>query len=336
LKLEKRFTGCKKLISYLDTYNETPKEKKKKILDDLFLESDFCSWVKAYIIVPSSENLIYSTLLELDKKQVYREFPIFAEKIREGFNYALEIGSPLLLKKLNTIIFDDSTQLEKLVNRYLPDNTPLSVKLILTIDGFNTGMVRENTIFYSINRVNPETYDSIKLAHELHHIGVNYWFNNDPKWVKWFEVDDSPQKIVAEILRYVVSEGIANLMMSPNAVSHLNSSPQNEAHNERIKYLEKKYVKLLALTEEIVLIAFNQEMEKSRELYRKLSIDETGSGVPAGHYMSAMMFEEILKEHEDSVISEIICNPWRFFNIYNDLKNKSINFKQEFLQLFKT
>ena len=45
---------------------------------------------------------------------------------------------------------------------------------------------------------------------------------------------------------------------------------------------------------------------------------------------------EILKEHEDSVISEIVLNPWRFFDIYTGLESKSVNFKPEFLQLFKT
>ena len=215
MKLEKRFTGCRKLISYLATYKKDSKEEKENLLDALFQESDFRSWIKAYNTIPSYENLIYSTLLELDKKQVYPEFPIFAEKIREGLNCALESGSQLMMKKLNTLISDDSTQLEKLVHKYLPDNTPLSVKLIATIDGFNTGMVRGNVVFYSINSVNPKTFDSIKLAHELHHIGVNYWFNRNTKWVKWFEMDDSPQKIVAGLLRYVVSEGIANRLCLP-------------------------------------------------------------------------------------------------------------------------
>ena len=82
------------------------------------------------------------------------------------------------------------------------------------------------------------------------------------------------------------------------------------------------------------MLAFNQELEKSRKRYRKLSIDETGAGVPAGHYMSAMMFAEILKEYEASVISEIVLNPWKFFNIYTGLRDKSVNFKPEFLLLF--
>jgi hypothetical protein len=74
---------------------------------------------------------------------------------------------------------------------------------------------------------------------------------------------------------------------------------------------------------------------ESKKLYKELSIDGTGAGVPAGHYVTAMMFKEILGERDESVITEIIENPWSFFDIYNRLKRKSISFSDDFLSIFR-
>lgn len=324
-----------KLISYLTLNGDDSEENKRPLLKELFSDPDFCAWIQAYSMIPDIERLIYRTLLDLETEQSFPENETFNRKIRDGFLLAAELGSEEMLRKLVTVTSGQSKTLQERVNRYLPEGTPLSVSVVFTIDGYNTGMMRENLVYYSILRVDPVTYDPLKLAHEVHHVGVYQWFNQDPKWSKWFGMEGTPEKVAAELLRYVVSEGIANHLMSPKAVSLIEWSGElTRLHNERVQYLDNRYFKYLRMMQDTIFHAYNGELEKSRKLYRELSIDEIGSGVPAGHYASARMFKEILGARDESIINEIIENPWSFFEIYNRLNSKSIHFSDDFLSIF--
>lgn len=287
-------------------------------------------------MIPGVEDYIYCTLLDLETEPSFQEDNVFMRKIRDGFILAADLGSEVMLGKLDIVISGQSKTLEERVNRYLPDGTPLSVSVVFTIDGFNTGMIRDNIAYYSILRVNPDTYDPLKLAHEVHHIGVNYWFNRDLKWSKWFKMGGTPEKVSANLIRYVVSEGLANQLMSPNPVSFTGGSDElTKLHNDRVQYLDDKFVSYLRMMEDIVLHAFKGDLDMSEKLYKELSIDGTGAGIPAGHYASARMFREILEEHNESIITQIIENPWSCFDIYYGIQSKSFLFSDNFLSKFR-
>lgn len=335
MNLELRSSGCRKLVTYLANYGEVSEDEKRGFLDDLFLDPDFRSWIQAYSWIPSVEDLVYLTLLDLDNEHAFTEYEGFRKKILDGFLLANEIGYNEMLRKLEAVTSQDSSDLGKVVSEFLPEGTPLSVDVVFTVDGFNTGMMRDNLVYYSILRVDPETYDSSKLAHEVHHVGAYYWFTQDLKWSKWFGMEGTPERITAELLRYVVSEGVANQLLSPWAVTQIDRSDDVAMlHNNKIKHLDSSYLRYLQMMEDIVLLAFSGDQDRSRDLFRELSIDNTSSGIPAGHYASSRMLREILGEYDESIIIEIFKNPWSFFEIYSKLTCKSIYFSDEFLSLF--
>lgn len=335
MNLELRSSGCRTLVTYLTKYREDTEEERRALLDELFLNQDFRSWIQAYNWIPGVENIVYLTLLDMNTELDFPEHDRYRRKILDGFILATEIGYNEMLRKLDAVTSRDSKDLGNIVSDYLPEETPLSVDVVFTVDGFNTGMMRDNLVFYSILRVDPETYDSSKLAHEVHHIGTFYWFTQNLKWSRWFGMEGTPEKITAELLRYVVSEGVANQLLSPWAVTHTDRSDDvARDHNNRIDYLEDNYLGFLQMIEDIVSLAFTGHHDMSSNLLRELSIDDTSSGIPAGHYASARMFSEILGEYDESIIIEIIKNPWSFFEIYSKLNGKSISFSDEFLSIF--
>lgn len=332
MELELHHSGCMKLIRYLTLHIGDPEEKRMALLDELFMDKGFSEWVQAYSMYPGVKEALYQTLLDLDGQPSFPENETFLRKVRDGFLQAARDGFEMMRKRLQATTSTDSKNLEEKVNRYLPEGTPLSVAVVFTIDGFNTGMMRENTIFFSVLRVDPETYNPLSLAHEVHHVGVYYWFMKNAKWRKWYSMKGAPERATAELLAYIVAEGSANHLMSPTAVALREGDDERTLlHNERIRDLEQSYVSYLRQMEDIVLNAVNGEMEKSRKLFRELSIDTTGVGVPAGHYVSARMFSKILGEHDESIVTSIIEDPWCFFKLYDGLESKSHSLSERFL-----
>lgn len=330
--------GCSILIEYLTTKEaETSLERRKRYLSDLFKEPDFSKWVDAYEpMVPGVRSHLFEMMLELDNPPREEGALGLLEILRRGFLEAREEGYEKMMERLDlgkTIPKDD---IEELVNRYLPDDTPLDIDIYLTIDNFNQGMIRETSVFTSILRMDPGKINVRGLAHEIHHAGVMYWFKKNEKWNRWISEGPGPRRIGAELLIYLVGEGIANRLITPSSVSFI-EGPRNEREsrwNERVNMLEESYPSLLATIEDIQLKALQGNMDESQRLYKELSINASGIGLPTGHFTSARMVAEILREHDESKIIELIKDPWKFFDVYNGLKMKSYRFPPEIVELY--
>ena len=336
MKLSLHHSGCEKLIRYLTLHIDDSLVEKRKILDELFRDAAFSRWVQAYAMYPGIEEALRETLLDLDDQPVYPTNETLLRKIREGFTQAAGEGFEAMQRKLQTTASIDSGRLEERVNRYLPPDTPLDVDVVFTVDNFNTGMMRENTVFYSVLRIDPDGFDPLRLAHEVHHVGVYHWVKKNQRWRKWYSMKGRPERAVAELLAYVVAEGIANRFVSPSAVSLWEGGDERTRwHNERVKEVEGSYVDYLRLMEEVLVRSLDGDHEKSGECFRKLSIDLTGAGLPAGHYASARMFSELRREHEESIVKTIIRDPWRFFTLYDELDEKEHCFGEKFLSFFQ-
>lgn len=326
-----------KLIRYITLHIGDPEEERRRILDELFMDEGFSRWVEAYNMFLAIGKDLYETLLDLDDRVSSPENECLLGKLRKGFLEAEEAGFDIMKKKLRSTKSADPERLEKKVNMYLPEDTPLKVDVIFTIDSFNTGMMREDTVYYSVLHIDPEHYDPLRLAHEVHHIGVYHWFRRDEKWRKWYLKENTPERIASKLLIYIVSEGAANSLMSPTAVAVWDVvDDRTLVHNKRIRKLERKYRDYLQMIEDIILSALAGDIEKSRDAYRELSLDVTGAGVPAGHYTSARMFQEILSEHEETIVKTIIKNPWNFFSVYNKTEANSHLFSKEFVSFFQS
>lgn len=336
MKLRLHHSGCEKLIRYLTLHIDDSLVEKRRILDELFRDAAFSRWVQAYAMYPGIEEALRETLLGLDYQPVHPPNEALLRKIKEGFTQAAEEGFEAMQRRLQATVSIDPGRLEERVNRYLPPDTPLDVDVVFTVDNFNTGMMREDTVFYSVLRIDPDGFDPLRLAHEVHHVGVYHWLMKNQRWRTWYSMKGRPERAAAKLLAYVVAEGIANRFVSLSAVSLWEGGDERtRRHNERVKEVEGSYVGSLRLMEEVLVRSLDGDPEKSGECFRELSTDLTGAGLPAGHYASARMFTELMREHEESIVETIIMDPWRFFRLYDELDAKEHGFGDRFLSFFQ-
>jgi hypothetical protein len=85
---------------------------------------------------------------------------------------------------------------------------------------------------------------------------------------------------------------------------------------------------------DILMRAMNGDIDEGRRLLGEFTIDKSGMGLPMRHFASAKTFAEILREHDESIIIELIRNPWEFFDVYNGLKMKPYEFPREIIELY--
>lgn len=330
--------GCRLLIEYLTTKEaEKSLERRRQYLSELFEESEFSIWIDAYEpMIPGVSNHLFEMMLDLDKPPK-EEGPLgFIEKQRQGFLEARQEGYNEMMERLDRSKSIPKDDIEELVNRYLPEETSLDIDIYLTIDNFNQGMLRETSVFTSILRMDPGKINVRGLAHEIHHAGVLYWFKRNEKWSRWASEGSGPWRVGAELLIYLIGEGIANRLITPGSVSMI-KNPQNERESrfaERVKMLEDQYPSLLATIEGILLKALQGEADDSEQLYKEFSVDASGVGLPTGHFTSAKMVEEMLNEHDESDIIELIKEPWTFFAKYNRLKKRTHRFSRDIIEFY--
>lgn len=338
MKLNIHGSGCEFLIDYL-TNNGVKRsdEDRVQLLAELFEEREFSKWVDAYMpMITGARSRLHEMMMDLDRTVEGEDPRGFFEKQRLGFLQAKKQGYDNMMRRLEVAKSIPKTELEDLVNRYLPEETPLEIDVFLTIDNFNQGMFRGNSIFVSILRFEPGKFKVRGMAHEIHHVGVLYWFKRNEKWVKWISDEEGPRRIGAELLIYLIGEGIANRLISPTAVSVVDE-PENDRdrrHNERVKMLEGRYPQLVASIDDMLLMALKGSLKESRRLYSGFSIDESGVGLPTGHFTSAKMFSEILAENDESIVLELIKDPWMFFATYNGLRRKYHKFSHEIINFY--
>lgn len=330
--------GCEFLIDYLTkNVEKRSDEENMQMLSELFEQREFSKWVDAYTpMIQGARSRLHEMMMDLDRPVEGEDPREFFEKQRRGFLQARKQGYDNMIRRLEVTKSIPKTELEDLVNRYLPEETPLEIDVFLTIDNFNQGMFKDTSIFMSILRFEPGKFKVRGMAHEIHHVGVLHWFKRNEKWVKWISEEEGPHRMGAELLIYLIGEGIANHLISPTAVSIVDE-PENDRdrrHNDRVKMLDGNYSQLVVSIDDMLLKALKGNLKESRKLYNGFSVDESGVGLPAGHFTSAKMFSEILAEKDESIVLELIKNPWIFFTIYNRLRRKSHSFSSEILDFY--
>ena len=147
---------------------------------------------------------------------------------------------------------------------------------------------------------------------------------------------EKPQCLGAELLIYLVGEGLANHLITPTAMSIV-EKPRSEREKRRIarvQTLEENYPRLVESIEDMVKKVLNGELAAEGKEYKEFSLDYFGVGFSAGHFTSVKMVAEILNEHEESTIIDLIRNPWRFFAVYNSLTKKTHNFSQYVIDFY--
>ena len=337
MKITIHSDGCKSCIKYLTLDKDTSFNNRRQLLTELFEDSDFSKWLEDYSsFVPEVRRTMFELMLNLDSPLPDVGPSSFFEKQHSGFLEAREMGQERMMQKLSRVEAIDYKGLEEIVDKYLPAETPLNLDIYFSIDKFNQGMLRETSVFLSVLTIDPETYSVRGLAHEVHHIGVLYWFKKNLKWQQWVSEENSPKRFGAELLCYIIGEGLANHLITPRAVSIIEErgNEREKSRNARIQMLEGNYPSLLASIEHMVRKALTKDLNTAYREFKEFSMDYSGVGLPSGHFTSAKMVAEILKERDQSIITDFLNDPWSFFTAYNNLTQKTYRFSKDFLDFY--
>lgn len=286
-----------------------------KALKTAFHDKAFLVWVNAYAEhVPSFEEKLREMLMDLssprsdDFESIFQKglFPILGEEKLEALEFRLNHAL--------SIPFEKSVQLAR---RYLPKRTRIRGDVYITIDPFNPGMMRPGKVFLSILQEDITSKSAEWLAHEFHHAGAYYWLNKNSK-LRTLRNSNEHGQMLSEVFSYFVTEGLANWYVSSWTTRFIEGE---EEHNKAIRKLEKERPRLLKDLEQLLnLICERHEpFEEIKTLFESLSINTSGSGIPAGHFLSGRMVgamdnSNIIRKKE---IIDLVKHPFDFFDLYN-------------------
>jgi hypothetical protein len=307
------------MLDYLESYVSESGYKvggaSDQALETAFHDKAFLVWVNAYAeYVPGFGERLREMLMDLSSPRT----DDFESIIQKGlFSILSEEKLETLESRLNhaiSIPFEKSVQLAR---KYLPERTLIKTDVYITIDPFNTAMMRPGRVFLSIlqGELTPES--AKWLAHEFHHAGAYYWLKKNSK-LRTLRNSNEHGQMLAEVFTYFVTEGLANWYVSSWTTRIIEGE---EEHNEVIRKLEKERPRLLKDLEQLLnMICERYEpFEEIKTLFKSLSINTSGSGFPAGHFLSGRMIgtmdnSNIIGKKE---IIDLVKHPFDFFDLYN-------------------
>ncbi len=224
------------------------------------------------------------------------------------------------------------SQAEQNTLRFLPEGTPMEVKVILTIDGFNSGMFQGNHVFLSFVYFDPSLVSENAFTHEFHHGGVTYWFNRHPLVQKYTGKKGTQEAWLVELFTYIVSEGLANAFCSPDAISLREGEGMFvEKLNSTIRDFEARQDEIFTHLEKIIrYITEEREHRRSvKEPYERLTLAQGAASMPAGHFLSGRMVQTMDKSSKVTrgQIVGLVKEPFDFFTLYN-IAAKDSNHRQ--------
>jgi len=307
------------MLTYLENYVSESGYKvggaSDKALETAFHSKAFLLWVNAYAEdVSGFEERLRKMLMDLsssrsdDFESIFQKglFPILSEEKLEALEFRLN--------RALSIPFEKSVQVAR---KYLPKRTRIRSNVYLTIDPFNTAMMRPGRVFLSILQEELTLVSARWLAHEFHHVGSHYWLNKNPRLRRLRDSNEHGQ-MLAEVLIYFVTEGLANWYASSWTTRIIEGE---EEHNKVIRTLEKERPRLLKDLEQLLsLICERHEaVEEIKTLFKSLSVNTSGSGFPAGHFLSGRMVgamdnSNVIGKKE---IIDLVKHPFDFFDLYN-------------------
>jgi hypothetical protein len=178
-------------------------------------------------------------------------------------------------------------------------------------------MMRPGKVFLSILQEDVTPQSAKWLAHEFHHAGAYYWLNKNSK-LRTLRSSDEYGRMLAEVFTYFVTEGLANWYASSWATRIIEGE---EEHNRVIRKLEKERPRLLNDLEQLLkwICARHEPVVEIETLFKSLSMDTSGRGIPAGHFLSGCMIGAMHNSNiiGKEVIVELVKHPFDFFGLYN-------------------
>lgn len=312
--------GAVLLLDTLSKVREGSRLKEADIIK-ILSHSDIQQWLNAYDWIENAFSKFEQMLRSLHEKSP-PDLGQWGNKIDEGLRNACKRPKKMR-DTLQTIKSYDWNAIVQKTLEYLPEHTKLEPKMIVTIDGFNAGMFRYETVFLSLVYFDPSPTRMSMLAHEFHHMGVDVWWQKDPL-IRQFR--DKPKQedrtaYFVQLFTYLVGEGMANALCSPQAITKINGEGKRvNQHNKMIKTYKARQNTLFDRLERIIdHIMREKSMEELRTLYERFTLDKKDRGIPPGHFLSGRMVQAMKRASsitQDQII-ELIKNPFNFLHLYN-------------------
>jgi hypothetical protein len=299
-----------------------------EVLKNALHDEAFLTWVSAYEkFIPGFKEKLAEMLMDLSAPR-----GDLLEIFRKGLIQVLSIENiEILESRLEKATLIPFEEYARWAREYLPKRTRIEVDVYLTVDPFNQGMIRPGKVFLSILQ-EEFTEELLKgLAHEFHHAGAFYWLDRNQK-LKALKSSDEHARMLAEIFTYFVTEGLANWYFS---LSRLELLPGVENRMERIKRLEEEMPQLIKTTEQLLewICEHHEPIEDIKALFNSLSMDTSGYGIPAGHFLSGRMVG--IMDNSNVSREEIIGlvkHPFNFFDLYNKVAPENIKLNAALLE----
>ncbi len=310
-------------LSLLDKLSSIKGGEKLKTddLEGILSHPDIQLWLKAYDWIEDQEEKFKEILKDLpvdaleNIDQEGRNIEdLWMDKITYGLMKAVKEPEEMRssVEKIKNFGWESTTQKAL---KYLPEDTELEPVMIVTIDGFNGGMFRHDTVYLSLVYFDPLNISEDTFAHELHHMGTDYWWKKDPRIQRPESKEDKQEYYLTQLFTYLVGEGMANAFCSPEAITRLEGA---ERHNKMVQEYQEKidgiFDKLEELLERIV-----DRPENVPELFSGFTMDKENKGIPPGHFLSGKMIQMMDRSYSVSreEIISLVEDPFDFLRKYN-------------------
>jgi len=320
--MEIRTEGASLLLDKLEMLEED--QLKEEEIDEIIKHLDIQQWLKAYDWIDDQKNKFRGLLDELpdeisnDLKSRDQDLHnLWLQKIDFGLRKAMD-NIEQMRSSLEAIKnYDWDSTVQKALD-YLPDETELEPVMVVTVDGFNGGMFRHETVYLSLVYFDTSLISEDSFAHELHHMGAEYWWKKDTLIQRFQDKEDKQKYYFVQLFTYLVGEGIANAFCSPQAITEIEGE-ETEQHDKMIREYQEEMEDIFDKLEKLLenIIEFSEE--EVSELYSNFTMDKENRGIPPGHFLSGRMVQ--MMERSSSVsrdeILDLIKDPFKFLHIYN-------------------
>ena len=310
------------MIDYLKAYvmegGYKTEGESGKILEMAFKDETFQTWVNAYAeFIPRFRENLRKMLMNLSLLRAEKYESVFQKGLLSATSMDKLTMFESRLKRALALPFEEYVNLAL---KYLPEGTEINIDIYITLDPFNTGMMRPGKVFLSIFMIEPTPELCRNLAHEFHHAGANYWLEKNVQ-LKALKSSHEHGQILASVFSYFVTEGLANWYTSPMAISVVEGLEGAEVHNEVVRKLEEDKPWLLRHLQQLLrwICEKHRPVEEIRKAFNDLSLDTSGAGLPPGHFLSGYMVKVMDKSSNipKRRIINLVKQPFDFFDLYN-------------------
>lgn len=249
------------------------------------------------------------------------EHPVNIDSVKlrfeEGFRscYSLEAATRLR-REVDAALSTDFGVAERKALMYLPAGTVIESTVYLTVDAFNSGMVRGGDVGRSIIR-GLDDISMDHMAHEFHHAGLMNCLSRRPGIAGLAVSADAPEEVAAQLVCHLVSEGLANHYCTPNMVkAGEHKSPEA---NEKIRGYERNLYSMLEEAWRLVRDCLDGEepLEKCRERLMGILLDQEAI-LPKVHFIGEKIISMLEEDPEIGVkdIVDLCLHPENLVSLY--------------------